>query len=277
MDNRPIGVFDSGLGGLTAVRELKKVLPQEDIVYFGDTGRVPYGGRSPKIILEYAKQDIAFLLSKNVKCIMAACGTVSSILPQELAQSLPVPFLGVVESTAKAAAAATKNGHIGVIGTAATIRSQSYAQQLRKQLENCVISARACPMFVPLVENGYLGKGNPITTAIAKEYLQEMAQQNIDTLILGCTHYPLIADIIGDVVGTKVTLIDPGRETAHRLREILQQKGLLGQNTGNTEYFVSDSVDSFRTISNRFLGEYAGGSVHQIDIDQFQLSFPCPQ
>ncbi len=277
MDNRPIGVFDSGLGGLTAVRELKKVLPQEDIVYFGDTGRVPYGGRSPKIILEYAKQDIAFLLSKNVKCIMAACGTVSSILPQELAQSLPVPFLGVVESTAKAAATATKNGHIGVIGTAATIRSQSYAQQLRKQLENCVISARACPMFVPLVENGYLGKGNPITTAIAKEYLQEMAQQNIDTLILGCTHYPLIADIIGDVVGTKVTLIDPGRETAHRLREILQQKGLLGQNTGNTEYFVSDSVDSFRTISNRFLGEYAGGSVHQIDIDQFQLSFPCPQ
>lgn len=277
MDNRPIGVFDSGLGGLTAVRELKKVLPQEDIVYFGDTGRVPYGGRSPKIILEYAKQDIAFLLSKNVKCIMAACGTVSSILPQELAQSLPVPFLGVVESTAKAAATATKNGHIGVIGTAATIRSQSYAQQLQKQLENCVISARACPMFVPLVENGYLGKGNPITTAIAKEYLQEMAQQNIDTLILGCTHYPLIADIIGDVVGTKVTLIDPGRETAHRLREILQQKGLLGQNTGNTEYFVSDSVDSFRTISNRFLGEYAGGSVHQIDIDQFQLSFPCPQ
>lgn len=277
MDNRPIGVFDSGLGGLTAVRELKKVLPQEDIVYFGDTGRVPYGGRSPKIILEYAKQDIAFLLSKNVKCIMAACGTVSSILPQELAQSLPVPFFGVVESTAKAAATATKNGHIGVIGTAATIRSQSYAQQLRKQLENCVISARACPMFVPLVENGYLGKGNPITTAIAKEYLQEMAQQNIDTLILGCTHYPLIADIIGDVVGTKVTLIDPGRETAHRLREILQQKGLLGQNTGNTEYFVSDSVDSFRTISNRFLGEYAGGSVHQIDIDQFQLSFPCPQ
>lgn len=277
MDNRPIGVFDSGLGGLTAVRELKKVLPQEDIVYFGDTGRVPYGGRSPKIILEYAKQDIAFLLSKNVKCIMAACGTVSSILPQELAQSLPVPFLGVVESTAKAATTATKNGHIGVIGTAATIRSQSYAQQLRKQLENCVISARACPMFVPLVENGYLGKGNPITTAIAKEYLQEMAQQNIDTLILGCTHYPLIADIIGDVVGTKVTLIDPGRETAHRLREILQQKGLLGQNTGNTEYFVSDSVDSFRTISNRFLGEYAGGSVHQIDIDQFQLSFPCPQ
>lgn len=277
MDNRPIGVFDSGLGGLTAVRELKKVLPQEDIVYFGDTGRVPYGGRSPKIILEYAKQDIAFLLSKNVKCIMAACGTVSSILPQELAQSLPVPFLGVVESTAKAATTATKNGHIGVIGTAATIRSQSYAQQLRKQLENCVISARACPMFVPLVENGYLGKGNPITTAIAKEYLQEMARQDIDTLILGCTHYPLIADIIGDVVGTKVTLIDPGRETAHRLREILQQKGLLGQNTGNTEYFVSDSVDSFRTISNRFLGEYAGGSVHQIDIDQFQLSFPCPQ
>lgn len=277
MDNRPIGVFDSGLGGLTAVRELKKVLPQEDIVYFGDTGRVPYGGRSPKIILEYAKQDIAFLLSKNVKCIMAACGTVSSILPQELAQSLRVPFLGVVESTAKAAATATKNGHIGVIGTAATIRSQSYAQQLRKQLENCIISARACPMFVPLVENGYLGKGNPITTAIAKEYLQEMARQDIDTLILGCTHYPLIADIIGDVVGTKVTLIDPGRETAHRLREILQQKGLLGQNTGNTEYFVSDSVDSFRTISNRFLGEYAGGSVHQIDIDQFQLSFPCPQ
>ncbi len=266
MDNRPIGVFDSGLGGLTAVRELKKVLPHENIVYFGDTGRVPYGGRSPGTILQYAKEDIAFLLSKNVKCVMAACGTVSSILPPSVTDALPVPFIGVVEAAANAAVSATKNQKIGVIGTAATIRSKSYEQHIKAQLPACHIFARACPMFVPLVENGYLGKGNPITTAIAEEYLAALRQAGVDTLILGCTHYPLIADIIGEVMGSDVTLIDPGKETADAARRILTQNNLLGQNSGSADYFVSDSVDSFRGIANRFLGEYAGGEVTQIDI-----------
>lgn len=273
MDNRPIGVFDSGLGGLTAVRQLKKTLPQENIVYFGDTGRVPYGGRSTKTILQYAQQDIAFLLSKNVKCIIAACGTVSSTLPLEIAQSLPVPFLGVVHPTALAAATSTKTGRIGIIGTAATTRSNSYQNVLQNLLPNCQLFSRACPMFVPLVENGYLGKGNPITTEIAKEYLQEMQQAEIDTLILGCTHYPLIADIIADIMGDAVTLINPGKEIAHYAQQLLQQNNLLAENTGTAQYFVSDSVDSFCNIANRFLGEYVGDTIQQIDIDQF--ASPC--
>ena len=154
MDNRPIGVFDSGLGGLTGVRELRKRLPNENIVYFGDTGRVPYGSRSPETILQYARQDIAFLLSKDVKCIMAACGTVSSIYPAAEAAKLPVPYLGVVDAAAREAAFVTRNRRIGVIGTAATIRSRSYETVLRKLVPGVEITARPCPLFVPLVEAG---------------------------------------------------------------------------------------------------------------------------
>ena len=155
MDNRPIGVFDSGLGGLTGVRELRKRLPHEEIIYFGDTGRVPYGSRSPETILQYARQDVAFLLSKNVKCIMAACGTVSSTYPAAEAAKLPVPYLGVVDAAAREAAFATRNRRIGVIGTAATIRSRSYEKLLRQLVPGVEITAQACPLFVPLVEAGY--------------------------------------------------------------------------------------------------------------------------
>ena len=156
MDNRPIGVFDSGLGGLTGVRELRRQLPGEDIVYFGDTGRVPYGSRSHETILQYARQDIAFLLSQNVKCIMAACGTVSSTYPAEEAARLPVPYMGVVAAAARRAARATRSRKIGVIGTSATIRSHSYEQMLRRLVPGVEITARPCPLFVPLVENGYV-------------------------------------------------------------------------------------------------------------------------
>ena len=156
MDNRPIGVFDSGLGGLTGVRELRKRLPHEDIIYFGDTGRVPYGSRSPETILQYARQDVAFLLSKNVKCIMAACGTVSSTYPAAEAAQLPVPYLGVVDAAAREAAFVTHNRRIGVIGTAATIRSRSYEKLLRQLVPGVEITARPCPLFVPLVEAGYV-------------------------------------------------------------------------------------------------------------------------
>ena len=156
MDNRPIGVFDSGLGGLTGVRELRKRLPHEDIIYFGDTGRVPYGSRSPETILQYARQDVAFLLSKNVKCIMAACGTVSSTYPAAEAAQLPVPYLGVVDAAAREAAFVTRNRRIGVIGTAATIRSRSYEKLLRQLVPGVEITARPCPLFVPLVEAGYV-------------------------------------------------------------------------------------------------------------------------
>ena len=218
MDNRPIGVFDSGLGGLTGVRELRKRLPHEEIIYFGDTGRVPYGSRSPETILQYARQDVAFLLSKNVKCIMAACGTVSSTYPAAEAAQLPVPYLGVVDAAAREAAFVTRNRRIGVIGTAATIRSRSYEKLLRQLVPGVEITARACPLFVPLVEAGYVDHSEAgkqqITKLVIAQYLTEVREAGVDTLILGCTHYPLLKKMIGDFVGDSVTLIDPGKLTA---------------------------------------------------------------
>ena len=195
MDNRPIGVFDSGLGGLTGVRELRKRLPHEEIVYFGDTGRVPYGSRSPETILQYARQDIAFLLSQNVKCIMAACGTVSSTYPAAEAARLPVPYLGVVDAAAREAAFATRNRRIGVIGTAATIRSRSYETLLRKLVPGVEITARPCALFVPLVEAGYVDHSEEekqqVTRLVIAQYLTEVRDAGVDTLILGL--YPLPA------------------------------------------------------------------------------------
>ena len=224
MDTRPIGVFDSGLGGLTAVRQLRRVLPGEDIVYFGDTGRVPYGSRGRDIIVQYARQDIRFLLSRDVKFIIAACGTVSSTYPPEEAARLPVPYTGVVGATARAAVDATRNHRIGIIGTAATVRSGSYAAVIRDMLPDVQIFARACPMFVPLVENGYFNDGNPVTKLIIAEYLQELKDAGVDTLILGCTHYPLLKKMIGDFMGDAVRLVDSGKVTAQATAAALAQQ-----------------------------------------------------
>ena len=225
MDNRPIGVFDSGLGGLTGVRELRKRLPHEEIIYFGDTGRVPYGSRSPETILQYARQDVAFLLSKNVKCIMAACGTVSSTYPAAEAAKLPVPYLGVVE-----AAFATRNRRIGVIGTAATIRSRSYEKLLRQLVPGVEITAQACPLFVPLVEAGYVDHSEEsrqqVTKLVIAQYLTEVREAGVDTLILGCTHYPLLKTMIGEFMGQSVTLVDPAKTAAHHLEQMLSERGL---------------------------------------------------
>ena len=246
MDTRPIGVFDSGLGGLTAVRQLRRVLPGEDIIYFGDTGRVPYGSRGREIIRQYARQDIRFLLSHDVKFIIAACGTVSSTYPPEEAARLPVPFTGVVGATARAAVDATRNGKVGII-------------------------ARACPMFVPLVENGYVNDGNPVTKLIIAEYLQEVKDAGVDTLILGCTHYPLLKKMIGDFMGSDVILIDSGKVTAQAAAAALADLGLLNGRTegGNAHYYVSDTPDNFDELEHRFLGEYAGGPVEQIAIETY--------
>ena len=234
MDTRPIGVFDSGLGGLTAVRQLRRLLPGEDIVYFGDTGRVPYGSRGHDVIVRYAQQDIRFLLSQNVKFIMAACGTVSSTYPSAEAAQLPVPYTGVIGAAARAAAAATKNKRIGVIGTAATIRSGSYATQLKDLVPGVQIFARACPLFVPLVENGYVN-GDKVTQLMIEEYLTPVRDSGIDTLILGCTHYPLLKKMIGDFVGDSVTLIDPGKLTAIAAATALDDLGISsGRSTGGT-------------------------------------------
>lgn len=272
-NSAPIGVFDSGLGGLTTVRELRRLLPGEDIVYFGDTGRVPYGTRGVDTIVEYAKQDIAFLLSQKVKYIIAACGTVSSTLPTDVTDRLPVPYLGVVPSAARAAAAATRTGRIGVIGTPATIQSRSYEKMLRALVPDAQITATPCPLFVPLVENGYFDRDNQVTRLVAQDYLKDVQAAGVDTLILGCTHYPLIAPILGDLMGPDVTLIDPGREAARTARSWLAERGLLRSGEeGTARYFVSDSTDSFRQLAGWFLGEYAGGEVSRIRVDDCRLS-----
>ena len=274
MDNRPIGVFDSGLGGLTGVRELRRQLPGEDIVYFGDTGRVPYGSRSHETILQYARQDIAFLLSQNVKCIMAACGTVSSTFPASEAEKLPVPYMGVVASAARKAAWATRNRKIGVIGTAATIRSRGYEQLLRRLVPGVEITARPCPLFVPLVESGYVDGSDPdkqqITRLVIRQYLEEIRDAGVDTLVMGCTHYPLLAGMIGEYMGPSVTLIDPGRAAADDLSKLLSSKGLRAhRDHGSTHFFVSDVPDSFVQTADLFLGEYRGGTAEQICIDKY--------
>lgn len=271
MDTRPIGVFDSGLGGLTAVRQLRRVLPGEDIVYFGDTGRVPYGSRGQETILQYARQDIRFLLGRGVKFIMAACGTVSSTYPREEAAHLPVPYTGVVGATARAAVQATRSGKIGIIGTAATIRSGSYAAAVRDMLPAAEITARACPLFVPLVENGFADDGNPVTRLVIAQYLQEVRAAGVDTLILGCTHYPLLKRMIGEYMGGAVTLVDSGKVTAQATAAALADLGLLsGRASGGTaRYYVSDTPDDFAAQERLFLGEYAGGPVERIAIEAY--------
>ncbi len=271
MDTRPIGVFDSGLGGLTAVRQLRRMLPGEDIVYFGDTGRVPYGPRGRDIILQYARQDIRFLLSKGVKCIVAACGTVSSTYPAEEAAALPVPYTGVVETAARCAAAATKSGKVGVIGTAATVRSGSYEKALRALRPGIAITAKACPLFVPLVENGFIEEGDPVAALVVERYLAGVRAAGVDTLILGCTHYPLLRPAIAAFMGEGVTLIDVGQMTAVAAAEMLGARGLLrgGAHAGTAHYYVSDTPEDFAALETMFLGEYAGGPVERIAIETY--------
>lgn len=270
MSYRPIGVFDSGLGGLSAVKELMSFLPNESIVYFGDTGRVPYGNRSRETILKYAKQDAAFLLSKNVKMIIAACGTVSSVAGR-IADDIPVFFTGVLKPTATAAAKATRNGRIGVIGTTATINSGSYKKELAKIDKDLFVSEQDCPLFVPLVENGVFSKDDIVVTTIIERYLKRFKEEKVDTIILGCTHYPLLRDAISHVMGSDVTLVDSGRETALFAAEVLKEKNLLnnGNASGHTEFYVSDHTDGFSRIAGIFLDKDINRCVTRIDIEQY--------
>ncbi len=262
MNQNAIGVFDSGLGGLTAVKELNRILPNENIIYFGDTARIPYGTRSRETVLRYAREDVAFLRRHPVKMIIAACGTVSSIL----GANSPVddmPFTGVVYPAARAACAATRNNRIGVIGTPATIRSGSYEHALHTISSAVDVTAMACPLFVHLVEYGYTDRHNQITRLAAEEYLAPIRNADADTLILGCTHYPIIRDIIADVMGEGVTLISAGEETAKYAKQCLEEADLLTDSTepGRNVYYVSDSVSMFRDNARHFLEDAARGQV----------------
>ena len=272
MDNRPIGVFDSGLGGLTVVKELKKLLPQEDIIYFGDTGRVPYGTRSRETVTNSACQDINFLLEHHVKMVIAACGTVSAILPQSIISALPLPFSGVLLPAAQAACVSSLNGKIGVIGTSATIKSGAYGKAIRTIRAEAVITGSPCPLLVPLVENGYIQNDNPVTRMVAEDYLKIFRESDIDTLILGCTHFPIIHGIISDLLGEGVSLINPGEETARHTAALLTKEHMLSQDNGGIcRYYVSDSVDGFAENASLFLGENIGGLVERINIEQYPV------
>lgn len=267
-DNRPIGVFDSGLGGLTVVKEIKRLLPNEDIVYFGDTGRVPYGTRSNDIVKKYAREDEAFLLSQNVKMIIAACGTVSSVAYMT-AKELPVPFFEVVTPAAEAAAEATKNGRIGVIGTPVTIKSRSHARAILRILPDSVIVANSCPLFVPLVEEGWIAPDDSVTKEVAARYLFELCKGDVDTLIMGCTHYPALKNIIANIMGEGVTLIDPGTATANKIKKHLEENNMLNPNGGCSKYFVSDRPDAFSKTAQILMGESIEDNVRQIDIFEY--------
>lgn len=262
MDQNAIGVFDSGLGGLTAVKELNRILPNENIIYFGDTARIPYGTRSRETVLRYAREDVAFLRKHPVKMIIAACGTVSSVL----GTNSPVddmPFSGVLYPAAETACTVTKNGRIGVIGTPATIRSGSYEHALHTINNDVCVTAMACPLFVHLVEYGYTNRDNQITRLAAEEYLEPIRKAKVDTLILGCTHYPIIRDIIADIMGEDVNLISPGEEAAKFAKKCLEERDLLTDSTekGHNVYYVSDSVSMFRENAKHFLEDAAHGQV----------------
>ena len=270
MNDKSIGVFDSGLGGLTAVREMLDILPEESIIYFGDTGRVPYGSKSNETISKYAVQDARFLKSMGVKMIVAACGTVSSVAP-DLSAELGLPYTGVVYPTCYSAVRATRSGRIGVIGTAATIASHSYKDRILAKHPDFTVIEQACPLFVPLVENGMTDPDDEIVRLTVQRYLQIMKDNEVDAIILGCTHYPLLADAIAREMGGNVTLIDSGKETALYTKKILQENDLLRSDGSAPEhrYYVSDTPQDFEKYAGIFLRRNIQHQVRQINIEEY--------
>jgi glutamate racemase len=263
MDNRPIGVFDSGVGGLTAVQELHKILPGEDIVYFGDTGRVPYGSRSRETLRTYASQIIGFLRQQNVKAFVVACGSISSNLAEEVLAE-DIPYVTVLDPAARKATQLTVNNRVAIIATAATIRTGMFESRL-KNMETLGLS---CPLLVPLIENGHIGFMDKITLPALEMYLQPVSDFGADTLILGCTHYPLLSGTIAHILGDKVSLVNTGACAAHEMKALLEEKNLLsGKIGGATVYYVTDSISGFASNAKVFLGEDITNKCIQIGLD----------
>lgn len=254
MNNLPIGVFDSGIGGLTVVRELMEALPNEKIIYFGDTARVPYGNKSPETVLLYTKQIVEFLLSKGVKALLIACNTASAVALEQIRDKIPVPIIGVIKPGARAAAEVTKNGKIGVIATRATVASGLYEDFLLSINPGLRVYQTPCPLFVPLAEEGWFH--DPVTEEITARYLKPLLSENIDSLVLGCTHYPLLKDVIGKVAGPSVTLVNPAYEAAKDMKRTLSAQDLVSERTERCtdhEFYVSDSAESFINFANTIL------------------------
>lgn len=267
MDNRPIGIFDSGLGGLTVLKELSKIMPNEDIVYFGDTARVPYGTKSRETILKYAAEDISFLISKNVKYIIIACGTVSSNLSiyDNKIEGCDIPITGVVYPSVIAACNLTKLNSIGVIGTTATIKSGNYQKHINENNYKTRVVLQNCPLFVPLVENGFVDDQNEVTCMVANIYLKKFIGK-VDTLILGCTHYPIIKSIISKTLGNNIKLVDTGIETARFCKDYLINNNMItDKKTSIYKFYVSDDVYSFTNSANLFLNFSISGKVDLVE------------
>ena len=263
-----IGVFDSGLGGLTAIRSLEELLPNEKIIYFGDTGRVPYGTRTRETVIKYALQDMRFLSSFNIDAVLVACGTVSSTALDAIRSNFDIPVFGVVDSSAARAVKVTKNKIIGVTGTGVTISSRAFEKAIHSIDEEAVVVSNACPLFVPLVENGFVDKDNAITKLTAEHYLKEIKESGADTVILGCTHFPIISDIISEVL-PGVTLVNSGEEAAYELKRALKSLDLLKNEGGGVDFYVSESSGNFGTIAEMFLGHSVNGNVTSIDIEKY--------
>lgn len=253
MDNRPIGVFDSGIGGLTVLQEITEQLPGEDIIYFGDTARIPYGTRSRETVIKYSFQCIRFLLSKDIKAIVIACNTASAMALKEARKVFDVPIIGVIDPGSNAAVSSTKNNKIGVIGTTGTINSEAYQKRIRIAHPNSEVIGVSCPLFVPIVEEGW--EDTDVAFLTAEKYLLELKEHNIDTLVLGCTHYPILRYTVDKVIGDKVKLINPAYETAKCTKKLLKDKKLLSDKIDGSkcEFYVSDDPEKFRRIGGNIL------------------------
>lgn len=266
----PIGVFDSGVGGLTVAREIMRGLPAEQIVYFGDTARLPYGSKSRETILMFSRQIIRFLQTQGVKAIVIACNTASAFALDEVSRENSLPMIGVVKPGARVAASATVNGRIGVIGTEGTVGSHIYRDFIRKIDPRITVIEKACPLFVPLVEERWIH--DTITRQVTERYLEQMKEEQVDTLVLGCTHYPLLRSMIGEVMGDRVTLVNPAYEAAQELKRLLDSEGLTNPGTDEKgfpyRFFVSDLAESFKEFANSIL-PYDVGMTQKIDIEEY--------
>jgi glutamate racemase len=253
-DSRPIGIFDSGIGGLTVVRQLMQRLPQEGILYFGDSARVPYGTKSPETVTRFSFENTRFLVRRDIKFLIVACNTASAMSLDLLQKRFDVPMIGVIEPGARAAVAVTRNRRIGVIGTIGTVGSGAYTRMIAALDPSCVVVQAACPLFVPLAEEGWTD--GEIVERITRVYLEPLRESRIDTLILGCTHYPLLKETIARVAGPEVTLVDTAEETVRLVREELSSRALLSDADGEgaRKFYISDIPARFSEIGGRFLG-----------------------
>jgi len=263
---KPIGVFDSGIGGLTVVKRIASTLPEENIVYFGDTARVPYGSKSNATVIEYSIQDAKFLINKNVKAIVVACNTASSIALKELNNTFQVPVIGMITPGSAFALKESKSKRIGVIGTMATINNKAYSKEIKRLNADAEVFEKACPLFVPLAEEGWIK--HKATYEIAEEYLKELRELEIDTLVLGCTHYPILGEVIQEVIGANVKLIDSGIASAETVRNELVRTDLQTNRyaVGHQDFYVRDIPAKFKEVAELFLGRSVN-DIHKVDLE----------